>query len=635
MSKPDNPAEPFRKALAEATRALAGDEVDLSVKYSADPPGLSETAEGPTVRLPIVSHRMGADEVRLARGHGDAYAMRARHHDEGIHTRYTPEGDVARRLFDAMEDARVEALGGRDMPGVGDNLDVLLEHEARAKGWRASDSADIVDAARLLVRGAGSGRDLPDDAEAALSRWRSQLEEKCGDALEDLDDCLGDQQAFAKLAWRIIDDVGYGDQLGQSPDEADQEDEAEDDDSSDQDMPDEEDGDDDASGESQDGSGDGEDDEQSAEQQTADQDSDPAYAKMAVEGGEDGAEPEEGDEEFETPEAAHRHDPAPMSDADPNYRVFSRASDEMISPDEICEPEELERLRAILDQQIAPFEGAASRLANRLQRRLLAQQNRAWEFDREEGILDAGRLARVVANPTTPLSFKVERDTDFRDTVVTLLLDNSGSMRGRPISIAAISADILARTLERCHVKVEILGFTTRQWKGGDARKAWVDAERPANPGRLNDLRHIIYKGADAPWRRARRNLGLMMREGLLKENIDGEALEWAHRRLIGRPEQRRILMVISDGAPVDDSTLSANPTSYLERHLRDVISMIEKKGAVELTAIGIGHDVTRYYDRAVKITDAEQLAGAMTEQLAALFDMQDARKARKRGRAA
>ena len=295
--------------------------------------------------------------------------------------------------------------------------------------------------------------------------------------------------------------------------------------------------------------------------------------------------------------------------------------DEVVTAEEICEPEELERLRGFLDQQLAPLQGAASRLANKLQRRLLAQQNRAWEFDREEGILDAGRLARVVANPMTPLSFKVEHDTEFRDTVVTLLLDNSGSMRGRPISIAAISADILARTLERCNVKVEILGFTTRQWKGGEARKLWIEAGRPKVPGRLNDLRHIIYKPADAPWRRARRNLGLMMREGLLKENVDGEALEWAHRRLLGRTEQRRILMVISDGAPVDDSTLSVNPSNYLEKHLRDVIEMIERASAVELLAIGIGHDVTRYYQRAVTITDADQLAGAMTEQLAALFE--------------
>jgi cobaltochelatase CobT len=311
----------------------------------------------------------------------------------------------------------------------------------------------------------------------------------------------------------------------------------------------------------------------------------------------------------------------PRSEADPTYRVFSTKFDEEIAADDLADPTELERLRAYLDQQLEPLKGAVSRLANRLMRRLQAQQNRAWEFDLEEGTLDAGRLARVVANPMTPLSFKRERETDFRDTVVTLLLDNSGSMRGRPISIAAICADVLARTLERCQVKVEILGFTTRAWKGGQSRETWLAAHRPSLPGRLNDLRHIVYKSADAPWRRSRRNLGLMMKEGLLKENIDGEALEWAHRRLVGRSEARRILMVISDGAPVDDSTLSVNPANFLEKHLRDVIAMIERRAAVELVAIGIGHDVTRYYQRAVTITDVEQLAGVMTEQLASLFD--------------
>jgi cobaltochelatase CobT len=335
------------------------------------------------------------------------------------------------------------------------------------------------------------------------------------------------------------------------------------------------------------------------------------------------------------PESEEAHEPpqpAPVSDADPNYTVYVTAHDEVVGAEDLAEPAELERLRAYLDQQLEPLKGAVSRLANKLQRRLQAQQNRSWEFDLEEGILDAGRLARVVANPTTPLSFKMERDMEFRDTVVTLLLDNSGSMRGRPISIAAICADVLARTLERCGVKVEILGFTTRAWKGGLSREAWLKDGRPQQPGRLNDLRHIIYKSADAPWRRVRPNLGLMMKEGLLKENIDGEALEWAHRRMVGRPEARKILMVISDGAPVDDSTLSVNPANYLEKHLRDVIAMVQRRKAVELLAIGIGHDVTRYYDRAVTITDVEQLAGAMTEQLAALFDADPRARARVMG---
>ena len=300
--------------------------------------------------------------------------------------------------------------------------------------------------------------------------------------------------------------------------------------------------------------------------------------------------------------------------------VYTRF-DEIVSSEELCDEEELSRLRAYLDQQMGGLSNVVTRLANRLQRRLLAQQARSWDFDQEEGLLDAARLARVVVSPAHSLSYKIERDTEFRDTVVSLLIDNSGSMRGRPIAIAAICADILARTLERCGVGTEILGFTTRGWKGGQSREAWLSANRPPNPGRLNDLRHIVYKRADEPYRRARRNLGLMMREGLLKENIDGEALLWAHNRLIGRAEERRILMVISDGAPVDDSTASANGGNYLEKHLRQVIESIERKSPVELIAIGIGHDVTRYYERAVTIMDADQLAGAMVDQLAMLFE--------------
>ncbi len=452
-----------------------------------------------------------------------------------------------------------------------------------------------------------------------MDLWRGFIEDQAGGTLENLDHVLADQAAFARLSRKVISDLGYGDQLGDDPDMDDQ-DEAGDDAEQDPESPD-------SAGEDQDQS---EDSEASPEQSQDEQD-DAAQAQVSME---DSADMEQGDE-AELPEGEAPLEPpppAPYSDADPNYTVFTTDFDEEIRAEDLAEPAELERLRAYLDQQLEPLKGAVSRLANKLQRRLQAQQNRSWEFDREEGILDAGRLARVVANPTTPLSFKVEKDTEFRDTCVTLLLDNSGSMRGRPISIAAICADVLARTLERCDVKVEILGFTTRAWKGGQSRESWLASGRPQQPGRLNDLRHIIYKSADAPWRRARPNLGLMMKEGLLKENIDGEALEWAHRRMTARPEARRILMVISDGAPVDDSTLSVNPANYLEKHLRDVIAMVEKRRQVELIAIGIGHDVTRYYNRAVTITDVEQLAGAMTEQLASLFDSDPRKRARTLG---
>lgn len=620
MSKPnDNPADPFKKALAEATKVLAND-AELNVSYTVDPSGMS----GDAMRLPQVSRRLTRDEVLLARGTADALAMQRRYHDAVTHNRYLPTGQMARDIYEAMETARCEAMGARDMPGTASNIDVKIAHEAQRKGYdQIRDRADapLSVAAGYLVRHLATGRDLPEGAANVMELWRGFMEEQASDTLENLGDMLSDQAGFAKFARQVIEDLGYGDQLGEDPDEFDddQEDDAEED-AEEQDDPDST-GDDDSDDQDADA-----DAEQSQEQQQ-----DSAEAQISA----DDLAEDEMAEETELPDGEAPLEPpapAPHSDADPDYSVYSTEYDEEIPAEELAEPAELDRLRAYLDQQLEPLKGAVSRLANKLQRRLQAQQNRSWEFDKEEGILDAGRLARVVANPTTPLSFKWEKDTEFRDTVVTLLLDNSGSMRGRPISIAAICADVLARTLERCNVKVEILGFTTRAWKGGQSREDWLNEGRPQQPGRLNDLRHIIYKNADAPWRRVRPNLGLMMKEGLLKENIDGEALEWAHRRMMARPEQRKILMVISDGAPVDDSTLSVNPANYLEKHLRDVIAMVEKRKQVELLAIGIGHDVTRYYERAVTITDVEQLAGAMTEQLASLFDSDPRARARVMG---
>ncbi|MDW4497469.1 cobaltochelatase subunit CobT [Sulfitobacter sp. D35] len=615
MKQSDNPADAFKKALAEATKVMAHD-AELNVSYSVDPAGMS----GDAMRLPQVSRRMTRDEVLLARGTADALALHRRYHNGQTHARYQPQGEMARDLYEAMETARCEAMGARDMPGTAQNIDAKIAWEAMRKGYdqvRQSSDVPLSVAAGYLIRHLATGRDMPAGARNAMELWRGFIEDQAGGTLDDVQGTLDDQAAFAKFARQIISDLGYGDQLGEDPDEIDedQQDEAEDGDEEDQEP--------DSTGQD-----DQEDEADASPEQSQDEQQDAAEAQVSMD---DMADQELG-EEAEMPEGeAPLEPPAPQpaSEADPDYLVFLSDHDEIIHAEDLAEPVELERLRAYLDQQLEPLKGAVGRLANKLQRRLQAQQNRSWEFDLEEGILDAGRLARVVANPTTPLSFKVEKDTEFRDTVVTLLLDNSGSMRGRPISIAAICADVLARTLERCNVKVEILGFTTRAWKGGQAREAWLNEGRPQQPGRLNDLRHIIYKSADAPWRRTRTNLGLMMKEGLLKENIDGEALEWAHRRMLGRAEARKILMVISDGAPVDDSTLSVNPASYLEKHLRDVIAMVEKRKAVELLAIGIGHDVTRYYDRAVTITDVDQLAGAMTEQLAALFDKDPRARAR------
>ncbi|MDO5605578.1 MAG: cobaltochelatase subunit CobT [Paracoccus sp. (in: a-proteobacteria)] len=615
MNKTDNPADPFKKALTEATRALA-DDADLNVTFSADPAGVS----GDTMRLPQVSRRMTRDEVVQARGAADAFAMRLRHHDAETHAKYAPAGPMAREIYEAVETARVEALGAQRMPGALSNIDARMGAEAERKGYgqiRQAADLPLAVAAGYLLREAMTGRALPPAAAHAAGLWRPFITEAAGHVLDEARETLADQAAFARLARRLISDLGYGDQLGQDPD-APADDEAED-----QAEPDPEAGD----NQSRDPD-DGEDAEASPER-TQERTQDERQAQVSL----DDSADEQMAEDAEMPDSEMPQDlPPPVSEASADYRVFTQEYDEEIRAEDLAEAAELERLRAYLDKQLDPLRGAVSRLANKLQRRLQAQQNRSWEFDKEEGVLDAGRLARVVANPTTPLSFKIEKDTEFRDTVVTLLIDNSGSMRGRPISIAAICADVLARTLERCSVKVEILGFTTRAWKGGQSREKWLKDNRPALPGRLNDLRHIIYKPADAPWRRVRPNLGLMMKEGLLKENIDGEALEWAHRRLTRRSEARKILMVISDGAPVDDSTLSVNPANYLERHLRDVIAMVERRRQVELLAIGIGHDVTRYYDRAVTITDAEQLGGAMTEQLAALFDSDPRKRARVMG---
>ncbi len=610
----DNPADPFKKALAEATKVMADDR-DLAITYSVDPPGMGNDS----LRLPQVSRRMTRAEVLLARGTADAYALRRRHHDAATNARYMPQGEMARDIYTAMENARCEAVGAREMPGTAGNIDAKIDAEAQRKGYaQITDraAAPLATAAGYLIRHLATGRALPEGAANVMTLWRAEIEDRAGATLGTLDACLTDQAAFARVARQVIDDLGYGDQLGDDPDGGDEpEDEAAADDSDAEDRPDSR-GDEDEGNEAD-----------AAPDQSQEQTHDPSQATVSMD---DMADMEAGDEaEMPEGEAPLDPPPPPHSEADAGYAVWSTAHDEEVRAEDLADPPELERLRAYLDQQLDPLKGAVSRLANKLQRRLQAKQNRSWEFDREEGILDAGRLARVVVSPTTPLSFKVEKDTEFRDTVVTLLLDNSGSMRGRPISIAAICADVLARTLERCQVKVEILGFTTRAWKGGRAREEWLAAGRPALPGRLNDLRHIVYKAADAPWRRARTSLGLMMKEGLLKENIDGEALEWAHRRMLGRPEQRKILMVISDGAPVDDSTLSVNPANYLEKHLRDVIAMVERRRAVELIAIGIGHDVTRYYARAVTITDVEQLAGAMTEQLAGLFDADPRKRAR------
>lgn len=609
-------SEPFKRAITACMRAIAGSS-EFEVGFSNDRPALI----GNRARLPDLPKRPTANDIAITRGIGDSMALRTARHNARIHAALAPDGKQARAIFDAVEQARVEAIGARAMVGVADNLtSMLADKYSRANFSAITDKAEapLEEAVSLLIREKLTGRAAPAEAGGVLELWREWIESKAGPALERLGGNLDNQDAFARTVRDMLASMDMAEELSQDPDADDQAEDSED-------APDPEENEDGGS-EEQEGSdsADSEDTENSSdegeqgEMEAADADSDDMD--------------DSDDVDAETPGDARRPgQPFAHFAEQIDYQIFTREFDETVEATDLCDEAELERLRGFLDKQLANLQGVVGRLANRLQRRLMAQQNRSWDFDLEEGYLDTARLMRVVTDPTQPLSFKLERDTEFRDTVVSLVIDNSGSMRGRPITVAATCADILARTLERCGVKVEILGFTTKAWKGGQSREAWLNRGKPGNPGRLNDLRHIIYKSADAPWRRARRNLGLMMREGLLKENIDGEALMWAHQRLLGRPEHRKIMMMISDGAPVDDSTLSVNPGNYLERHLRAVIEEIETRSPVELIAIGIGHDVTRYYQRAVTIVDAEELAGAITEQLASLFEDQGGPQ--KRGR--
>ena len=602
------PNEPFKRAVTGCMRAIAK-KPDLEVSFAAERPGLA----GGKARLPEPARKLNKQEAAIVRGHADSIALKLACHDPAVHRKLVPGGQQARAVFDAVEQARVEAIGARRMAGVAGNLAAMLDDKYhRGKFDEISDRADapIEDALAMLVRERLTGLPPPPAAKKIVDLWRPFIEDKAGRGLDRLERLVENQSRFGDAIHDLLESLDMGEDRSSEADDDEDADENEDERSQDENGED---------GEASDAS----DMERMAAEEaegTSDDAQDASAESVDAQTADMADDTDLGDAETPgepwRPRGAGAHE-----QRGPDYTPFVTKFDEEIAAEDLCEPEELDRLRGYLDKQLSHLQGVVARLANRLQRRLMAQQNRAWEFDLDEGILDPARLSRIIIDPMHPLSFKREKDTNFRDTVVTLLLDNSGSMRGRPITVAATCADILARTLERCGVKVEILGFTTRAWKGGQSREAWLAAGKPANPGRLNDLRHIIYKSADAPWRRARKNLGLMMREGLLKENIDGEALNWAYRRLLGRTEQRRILMMISDGAPVDDSTLSVNPGNYLERHLRWISEEIETRSPIELIAIGIGHDVTRYYRRAVTIVDAEELGGAMTEKLAELFE--------------
>jgi len=611
----NNTFDQFKNVTSSVLRTIAGNK-DIEPSFSAGEAPIGTVGSLTHPRLPLPEHSMSAESVRLARGCADANALKIAYHNQTLHWDEAPQDARAKAAFEALEQARCEALGMNAMRGVAQNLSAVMEEKCRRKGYGGADARDQIplpDALHVLARQAMSGEEPTTSTQKVLELWQPWLQEKLGaNGLAELKTALKDQSGFAKLARSLIRS------LDMPAPEKDLESEPEEDKSG---------------GHEPEGP---EDDQQDEENSSEDAQEDTS--------GQQGMEEDElsdGAEEFDTgydeimddmladdmqsgETPAENSPPRPESTIhgpEGRYLIYTTEFDEEIAADELADPHEIRRLRELLDKQLSHNQAIITKLANRLQRKLMAQQMRTWQFDLEEGILDTARIARVIANPNVPLTYKQEKEMPFRDTVVSILIDNSGSMRGRPIAIAAMTTDIIAKTLERCGVKVEILGFTTRAWKGGSARELWMENGRPDMPGRLNDIRHIIYKGADEAWRRTHKNLGLMLKEGLLKENIDGEALVWAYNRLAKRGEARKIMMVISDGAPVDDSTLSVNPSNILEQDLRNVINWIEGKTPVELTAIGIGHDVTRYYKKALTIADADGLAQALIGQLADLFD--------------
>ena len=602
MTNKSSDIDEFKRALTMAMRSISKQD-ELTVSFGSDKGNLS----GLKARLPMPNKNMDSAQINSLRGEADSLALYLAHHKEMIDEKYSPQGLNAKGIYNSLEKVRCDAIGSNSMTGVSNNLVEMEKTKIKRKVLSVNNDSPegkMIEALSYIVMERLTGNKI-DEAQEYIQPWKKWIEERAETSIDKLIKSVQDQKEYAKITRKLIGDLELGDELGEDPTEEDQED-----DSNENENEEFSDAEEDESTS---------DDETQSDDMEADDGTPEEDDSLETEMSEVGEESDNEDDSLAQSARGRGNDNEQRRELP--YKIFTEKYDEEIKAVDLCEMEELERLREYLDQQLNHLQGAVTRLANKLQRKLLAQQNRSWEFDLEEGLLDVSKLTRVIIDPTSALSFKMEKDIEFRDTVVSLLIDNSGSMRGRPITIAAMCADILARTLERCSVKTEVLGFTTKAWKGGKSRESWLEEGKQPAPGRLNDLRHIIYKTADEPWRRSKRNLGLMLREGLLKENIDGEALEWAHKRLLGRTEQRKILMVISDGAPVDDSTLSVNAGNYLERHLKQVIQKIELDSSIELTAIGIGHDVNRYYRKAVTIVDAEQLGGAITEQLAGLFD--------------
>jgi cobaltochelatase CobT len=608
----------FKHNTTAVMRAMSHKD-DLDVTYSEleTPTGEIKNINRP--RLPSPSPNMNEEKRNLIRGCADTYALKIAHHNADKHQKNNQSNSQAQAALDALEQARCDSIGITSMDGVGRNLNAVLEAKAKRRGYndiQRREDIPLADALHIVARSEITGIKPPPSVEKVIEHWKPWIKERLQNIdFKTLRPLINNQDEFAKASKTMLRALNL---------EVDPDGDIETDNGSDEQE----------SVNDENSSPEGEDDnEQNTEEEQSDE---PSTGGDELDDGESDTDQsfdmamDEIMDDLQGDEDAVMNDgnpPPPGRSADFNdylegqYTVYTTKFDEEIAAEDLADPMELERLRGLLDQQLANHHNIITKLANRLQRKLMAKQRRSWSFDMEEGILDATRLARVIANPTVPLTFKQEKETPFKDTVVTILIDNSGSMRGRPIAIAAMTTDIIAQTLERCGIKTEILGFTTRTWKGGKSRELWLENDRPEHPGRLNDIRHIIYKSASAQIRRARKNIGLMLKEGILKENIDGEALVWAYTRIAKRPEERNILLVISDGAPVDDSTLSVNPSNILEMDLRGVIKWIEKGTHAELTAIGIGHDVTRYYEKAITIKDADELAEALTKQLTELFE--------------
>ena len=582
MASKSSQSETIKEAVTAATRAISGNK-ELEINFG----GMGSSLPHPPKTL---------KELSAYRGKADSLACVEKYRDKSV--RITASNEKVSSLIKVMEDSRVEILGSMNYPGIATNIKSIFDDKCKLYESFEDHEDHLEIALETWLRNLCLPNIESNNSSLFLKYWGKVFDKQETELKDKLKESLNDQSKFQEIAEDFLNNLNI-DQEESEQEESDLEDENEQEEES--------------------ASESGEDEESQESESSPEQDNQEGDEETDADSG-DIDEDAIVDENQEIMTNQSWLESLVGQTSTFSYKVYTRNFDEEIKAEDLCSPEELQRLRKHLDQLMGPSKTTISKLAHRLQRFLMAQQNRSWEFNKEEGMLDSARLHKIITDPLTPLTYKIEKDTEFRDTSVSLLVDSSGSMRGRSMTVAAICADIISTTLERCNVKTEVLGFTTKQWKGGESRKLWMENGKPENPGRLNDIRHIIFKSADTPWRRGQKNFGLMLREGLLKENVDGEALIWAHDRLARRTEQRKILMVISDGAPVDDSTLSTNPTNFLDLHLRQVIHSIETKSDINLIAIGIGHDVTRYYKNAVTIHRAEELGGAMLEQLTDLF---------------